>query len=400
MFILLSALFTFSMFYRSTNAIIAPDLTKALHLNAEKLGILGGAFFYSFALLQFPMGMLLDRIGPRIIITVFSLIGAFGAFIFAFAHSFITAFIGRVLIGAGMASVLMGSLKVFVLKFPQDKFALLSGTIIAIGTLGNILATSPLAYLNSIIGWRQTFIWAGIFNVALSLLVFISLSHNPSNHQIPSSDDSSAHKNIGETIKHLLGDLSFWQIGAIAFFRYGTFVALQGLWLGPYLMDIKGYTPVEAGNILMMVSLGMVAGSPVAGHLVERFHSVKRVILSALSMYVITLIPLTGIWEIQSPLIFSILFFTLGFFSGFGMLTYTHIKGLFPLTMSATAIAGVNFFTMAGGAFFMQLLGSMLEFFVGTGRCYASQAYHYAFFTCIIGMVLSLLFYMFSKSKR
>ena len=168
----LAALLTLSLFYRVSNAVIAPNLIQDLGLNAETLGILGGAFFYSFALFQIPMGPMLDRIGPRIIITSFSLIGALGAFLFAFANSFAAALVGRILIGVGMASALMGSFKVFTLRFSPDRFATLVGILLSIGTLGNILAASPLAYLTSSIGWRMTFILAGGITALLAFLIF------------------------------------------------------------------------------------------------------------------------------------------------------------------------------------------------------------------------------------
>jgi MFS family permease len=167
-FSILSLLYIFSQFFRVSNAVIAPNLIQDLGLNAETLGILGGAYFYSFALLQIPMGPMLDRIGPRIVVTLFPLIGALGAFLFALSGSFTSALLGRILIGLGMAPVLMGSMKVFILRFPPEKFATLVGTILSVGTLGNIFAASPLAYLTSVIGWRVTFILAGGITILLA----------------------------------------------------------------------------------------------------------------------------------------------------------------------------------------------------------------------------------------
>jgi MFS family permease len=171
-FLILSSLFVLSMFYRVSNAVIAPNLINDLALNAETLGILGGAYFYSFSLLQIPMGPLLDRIGPRLIIPVFSLIGALGAILFALGESFTAALIGRVLIGMGMACMLMGAMKVFTLYFSPEKFSMLAGIFLSIGTLGSILATSPLAYFTSTIGWRMTFIVAG---TVTALSAFLAL---------------------------------------------------------------------------------------------------------------------------------------------------------------------------------------------------------------------------------
>jgi MFS family permease len=161
-FPLLSTLFCFSMFYRLTNAVIAPDLIREFHLNAERLGMLSSAFFYTFALFQIPMGVLLDRIGPRKVITLFTLVGAAGAFVFACAGGFYMALAGRALLGIGMASALMGSFKVFVNRYPPRRFSTLSGAILSIGTLGPILATSPLVYLNSINGCPRFFALLGI----------------------------------------------------------------------------------------------------------------------------------------------------------------------------------------------------------------------------------------------
>src|SRR5208337_5226230 len=171
-FPLLSALFCFSMFYRLTNAVLAPDLIRAFNLNAERLGMLGSAFFYTFALFQIPMGVLLDRVGPRKVITLFTLVGAAGAFVFACAGNFYAALAGRALLGIGMATALMGSFKVFVNRYPPRRFATLSGAILSIGTLGPILATSPLVFLNSTIGWRLTFFYCGILTVGLALSLF------------------------------------------------------------------------------------------------------------------------------------------------------------------------------------------------------------------------------------
>jgi MFS family permease len=389
------------MFYRVSNAVIAPNLIQDLCLDAETLGILGGAFFYSFALLQIPMGPMLDRIGPRIIVTSSTLIGAIGAFLFAFGNSFLAAFLGRILIGAGMASILMGSLKVFTLQFPLEKFATLMGTLISVGTLGNILGTSPLAYLTSTIGWRTTFIVAGGVTAVLAFLTFLILGRErrkPENLTFSSS--SPPEMEILQSFRLILGSLAFWQIGAVAFFRFGIFMGLQGLWLGPYLMDIKGYSPVQTGNLLILLAIGMIVGGPIAGRLSDRiFHSRKGVALWGLGLYCLSLFPLIGVLEIQNPLWYGFIFFLIGFFSSFGMIIYSHAKDLFPVTISGTVMTLVNFFTMAGAAIFMPALGKIIESFPRIGHSYPAEAYHLSFLICFIGMAASLIFYAFSKKE-
>ncbi len=399
-FSILSILFIFSMFYRVTNAIIAPHLVKDFNLNAEELGILSGAFFWFFALSQIPMGPMLDRIGPRIIITIFMLIGASGAFVFAIGKSFITLLFGRILMGMGMASALMGGLKVLTLRFPSNRFSSLAGLFISIGTLGNILGATPLAYLDHIIGWRKVFIFASIITASFAFLTFWSLTGTGIVNM--GSGTLSSQKKIGlfQSIQTIAGSLSFWQISAAAFFRYGTFISLQGLWLGLYLMDVKGYSSVQAGNVLIMLAIGQAVGSPVAGRLSDRAScSIKTVALLGLSLYCISLFPMAGVFKIEGIFWYTVICFCIGFFQGFGVLLYAHVKGLFPDNLSGTAMAWVNFFIVAGGAVIMSAIGSIIDYFPHTQQSYQPIAYHISFLICFISMAGSLVFYAFSKTK-
>lgn len=399
-FLTLSALYFFSMFYRFSNAVISPNLIEDLGLNAETLGILGGAFFYSFTLLQIPMGPMLDRVGPRIVVSASAFIGALGAFLFASGNSFFTVFLGRILIGVGMSSVLMGSMKVFVLYFPPERFATLVGILLSIGTFGSIFAASPLAYFTSAIGWRTMFMLAGAGTILLTLLVFRALDvEKRVEGEIVSPSESEA--GIFQSIRLILKSLVFWQLGAIAFFRYGTISSLQGLWLAHYLISAKGYSPVQTGNFIVLLAMGAIVGGPVAGQLSDRvLHSRKGLALVGLSLYAACLFPLTGVIEVQNPVSYGILFFLIGFFNNFGMLIFSHAKEMFPTAILGTVITFVNFFTMAGGAIFMPVLGRVIESFPRTGNTYPAMAYHLAFLICFLGMTVSLIFYAFSKSEK
>jgi MFS family permease len=178
-------------------------------------------------------------------------------------------------------------------------------------------------------------------------------------------------------------------------------MGLQGLWLGPYLMDIKGYSPVQTGNLLILLAIGMIVGGPIAGRLSDRiFHSRKGVALWGLGLYCLSLFPLIGVLEIQNPLWYGFIFFLIGFFSSFGMIIYSHAKDLFPVTISGTVMTLVNFFTMAGAAIFMPALGKIIESFPRIGHSYPAEAYHLSFLICFIGMAASLIFYAFSKKEK
>jgi MFS family permease len=398
-FSILSVFYIFSIFYRVCNAVIAPNLTEELNLSAETLGVLGGAFFYSFALMQIPMGPLLDRIGPRIILTLSPLIGASGAFLFAMAESFPVALTGRILIGAGMSPLLMGSLKTFLTRFPPRHFSTLMGSFMAVGYLGNFLAASPLAYLNAIFGWRKVIFLAGVITALFSLLVFWVLAEgNSRNRASPASSPDKPALGVLQAMRLVLKSLSFWQLGAPAFFRYGTFIGLQGLWLGPYFMEIDGYSPVEAGQLLTALAAGIMVSGPIVGRFVDRTGtSKKKVILAGLILYTACLLPLIGVPRIKRFYEYIPLFLLMGFFNGSAILIFAHATSLFPASISGTVLTLTNFFSMSGGAIFMPLMGKVIESFPRVGGAYPVEAYHTSFLVCIFCMVASMIFYAFSK---
>ena len=394
-----SALYVLSLFYRVSNAVIAPNLCSDLGLNAETLGILGGSYFYSFALFQIPLGPMLDRISPRVIVACFSLIGATGAFLFGSGQSFTAALFGKALNGAGMACVLMGALKVFTLEFPARKFTTLMGIMVSIGMLGTVLAASPLAYLTFLMGWRMIFLMAGVITILLAFLLFWILRENKpkgASHAFP----GPAELKVGvlPSVRLVLGSLLFWQGATITFFRYGTFVSLQGLWLGPYLMEAKGYSPVQTGHVLILLAIGMIIGASIAGKLSDRtFPRPKRVILGGLSLYCLSLFPLVGTWEIQGSLLYGLIFFFIGFFNSFGIGVFSHVKETFPKSISGTVLTLLNFFTVAGAAVFMQSLGTIIEFFPKINGVYPARAYHLCFLVCFVAMAASLFVFTLSK---
>ncbi len=154
-FFITSSMFLTSQFYRASNAVIAPHLIRDLSLQTEGLGLLSAAFFYSFAFTQIPIGILLDRVGPRRSMTVLSFVAVIGALIFSWSTTLPIGILGRVLMGIGMGCNLMGTFKAMTIWFSPATFATLSGVTFSIGTLGNMLATTPLALLVARVGWRM-----------------------------------------------------------------------------------------------------------------------------------------------------------------------------------------------------------------------------------------------------
>lgn len=396
-FSLASLLFVLSQFYRVANAVIAPSLQRDLALTAQQLGLLSAVFFYAFAFVQIPLGMAIDRFGGRLTMAVLTAGGAGGALIFAGATSFPVALLGRGLLGFGMAGNLMGSMKLFSQWFSPREFATLSGMMLALGTLGNILAATPLAVANEAIGWRGSFVIAGTVTFLLAAVFFFCVEEHPSGAQVPPAPPTGA--GFWPGLRTLYASRNYWIISAATFFRYGTLVAIQGLWIGPYMIQQLGLSPITAGNLLCALNIGLVLGSPLGGWLSDRaLRSRKKVVLLGLSMMAVDLFGLALGWAGKSLWILGGLLFSFGLFGSFGIVMYAHIKELMPAHMTGSALTGINLFTMLGGAALLQGLGWMLDH--GWARNPAGHPdYHMLFVLCALGVGAAMVAYSFVKDS-
>ena len=400
-FCLLALLFVISQFIRVSNAVVAHELVRDLDLSVTELGLLGSAFFYAFAAVQIPLGWALDRFRPGLMVALIPLLCALGIFLFSAADGFGMAFAGRLLMGVGMSAALMGSFKVFSIRYAPYHFATLCGVIVSIGTLGNMAASTPLVLLVEAVGWRMAFAMVGVGIVLISLANIRLL--RSTNEDPGERAEASPAKTISlkEGLKFLARSLIFYQTAFITFFRYGTFVALQGLWGGPYLRDALGFSAVQTGNILFFFAIGAVFGSTLSGRLSDRvFRTRKWVTVPAITVYTLMFLCLSGLVTVKSFWANAVLFFLTAFFGSAAVIVYTHIKESCPKEMTGLALTSVNLFNMGGAAIVMHLLGYVVGYFHETGGGYPPEAFHTAFFLCFLGNTAALIFYAFSKDTK
>jgi MFS family permease len=346
--------FILSMFYRVSTTVISVDLTRDLGLSTIQLGDLSAAFFYAFALSQIPMGLALDRLGARVVITLLNFTGVLGAVLFGLAQSAGAAFWGRVLMGIGMSCNLMGMLILFSAWFPPTRFATLSGLFVSIGTLGSLFGATPLALLTRALGWRNSFLAIGAFNAIQAVTFYLVVRNRPFGFEGPVLK-------IGNPLKGLVkvwALKNYWFISANTFFRYGSLAALQGLWAGPYLMVGLGLNTLEAGNVLLVMGGGYMIGLPIFGRISDRvIRSRKKVIIPSLWILALVILSLS-FWPRGTNLFWIyLIFLLLGLAAAPGQIMFPHIKELVPQEITATAMTGVNLFTMLGPAFLTQAIG-------------------------------------------
>jgi len=400
-FVLASANFFFSQFYRSTNAVIAPQLIRDLSLDTGDLGLLSAAFFYAFGLAQIPITLFLDRIGARRMMTGFSAAGVLGAFVFSWADSLAMGVLGRALLGIGMACNLMGTLKLLTLWFDPLRFATLSGLVLAIGTLGNMAATSPFVVLVDWMGWREAIrVLAGL-TLLLVMLFYAAVRDRPDDlgKKQRGFELSPNPSNLLADLWLLLKNRDYWIISYATFVRYGIFAAFQTLWAGPFVMQGLGLSAITAGHLILLLNVGVILSGPLWGAISDRVIKTRKwlvcwdvVVLTLLLVFIAFAGPDTGLMALL------VLFFSFGLFQP-GTLMYVQMKEIMPLRMAGTAMTGVNFFTMVGAAFFLQALGGLMQtLYPQASR--SLPAFHAAFFGCAAFTASVAVIYSFTRDAK
>ncbi len=395
-FFLACLLFVLSQFYRASVAVISPELMADLGLDTRGLSLVSAAFFYAFAAMQIPIGLYLDSIGPRITMTVLTLVAVAGALLFARGDSLTALVVGRALLGVGMACNLMGTLKLITLWFGPLRFATLSALVISVGTAGNLAASTPLVVMVDALGWRGTFMAFAAVNLVLAAVFFLVVRDRPDScrNGAGAAPASAGFGQILSGVRALFSEKDYWIISLGTFCRYGIYAAVQALWAGPFLMHVLGVSPIATGNLLFLMSIGIVVGSPVCGWLSDTgIGSRKAVVVAGLMGMLAVLVVFARLSAGVGFFPLAALFFGFGFFSGAGQIMYAHIKERMPIERAGTAMTGINFFTMAGVAVFLQGLGSLMQRFY-PGASLGAGAFKGAFYLCAGCLLVTSVLYL------
>ncbi len=239
--------------------VITPELARDLDLGPSALGLLSGTFFVTFALAQLPVGVLLDRVGPRRTASGLMLLAAAGAVTFATAGGRSGALIGQALIGVGCAPVFMSALFVAARRYPPARFAAIASLILAVGQAGVIVGTTPLALVAEALGWRGALLIAAALMAGAALAVRLLVEDPPR---------LAASETLAAAVAGVLAVLrvrALHPILPMCLVSYGAVITIRGLWGGPYLADVFGLDPTARGNVLLVMSLGLIAGTVAYG---------------------------------------------------------------------------------------------------------------------------------------
>jgi MFS family permease len=363
--------------FRTINAIISQDLVRDLGLAPGQLGLLTAAYFFTFALAQIPLGVLLDRFGPRRIETVLLLLAAAGAGIFSAARGIELLVMARALIGVGVSACLMAAIKSFVQWFPMSRLASVNGWLLACGGLGAFATSLPAEAALRYTDWRGLFAGIALLSLLVAALIFFVV---PDRH---AGEAREGWQELFAGVRRVFGAGVFWRVSLVGMVVQGTFLSVQTLWIAPWLRDVAGYE--STGGMLAAVAVAMIAGFGVSGSLSDRLarrgidHLVvlKASYVVAIAMFALIAAGVT----VAVPLIWVIY----GSCSATAItLSYPILSMRFPAGLAGRVNTANNMLVFVWAFVSQWGMGAVIGLWTAQGGHYALAGYRAAFGLCLL----------------
>jgi predicted MFS family arabinose efflux permease len=380
-----------SYVFRTINALIAGMLRDEFSLGAADLGLLTSLYFLVMAAVQWPLGVLLDRYGPRRVQSACLLVTAAGACVFAAADNFAGLVFGRTLIGIGVATALMAGLKAIVLWFPSERAGFGNGLLVTAGALGAVTASAPAHMLIDGLGWRALFLLLGGLTLAAAAIIVIV---------VPERDGATPAASGGAvtSLGSIYRDARFWTMAPLSATTIGAAWSIQGLWAAPWLADVEGFDRATVVHHLLIMGLALCLGALVLGTLADRLRRrgmPAETLLGAMAA-VFMLAQLTVIlnWPVLSLVSWAVI----GMAGAATVLSFAILPGYFPKEMSGRANAALNLLHLSAAFSAQWLTGVVIDQWPSADGRHPVVAYRVAFGLNLT--VQAIAFAWFAVSRR
>jgi predicted MFS family arabinose efflux permease len=372
----LAAIYLVSQFLRNSVGVIAPDLAAEIGLTAGEIGLLSSAFFFAFAAAQLPLGVAIDRYGPKRCMLVCALIAVLGALEFAIATTPAGLVTARILMGLGSSCYLMAPLALYARRFAPERFTVLAGIQIAIGTIGTLLVTAPLAWASAAIGWRATFLVVAGLMTACAVMVALVVREERTG-QAPAARRETIRESLAGVLE-VARMRGFASLFAMQFVTYSSYVLIVGLWGGPFLAHVYGYGLTQRGDLLMLPAISHIIGVLAWGHAQRMLGAYKPLVLGGAltTAFALGLLAIVGR---PAPWALAVWLAVFGLLPAYLPVLIAHGRSLLPPQLIGRGMTLLNVGTM-GGTFLVQLVsGAVIDLFPAEGGIYPLAAYRAVF---------------------
>ena len=381
-----------SYLLRTVNAVISPELTNELGLSASGLGLLTSAYFLSFAAMQIPVGILLDRFGPRRVEAILLVVAAAGALLFGLSHSVATLTLSRALIGLGASACLMASLKGFSQWFGNERMAGLTGLVMSVGGLGAVTASVPLEHALPILGWRGAFfVLTGLLLVAAGVIGFGVI-------EAPHGTNRDSLRAQFRDLLTVVRSRQFRRFVPQAGFFVGSFMAMQGLWAVPWLINVDGYDRRAAADHLMWLNFAALFGQLTIAALATRLARAGvptiRIMYGGQALSLLTQLLICAGVPASLPL-----WFAYGMFNTTGALMYSTLAAFYPLALAGRVMSTINLIAFVGAFSIQWGFGVLVDTLSAHGIATAA-AYRLSFGLLILAQFAALLRLLSGGERR
>lgn len=336
-FVIFATGYFLSYLYRTVNAVLAPDLTRDLALSPADLGLLTAAYFMTFALFQVPLGVLLDKYGPRRVESLLLVLAALGAAGFALADTVPMLILARALIGLGVSACLMAGFKALVQWFPREKLPLWNSVYMVAGGLGAVTAAAPVELALQVTDWRGVFLALAGLTLLAALAIALFVPTPPTDpHAAPAGDSVLAG------LKAIYGSALFWRIAPMAAACQGTYLAYQSLWIGPWVRDVQGLERAAAASVVTAAAFGMAGGYLLLGLIAEaaRRRGIGPLTVARIGMSLFVLVQISLLLAAPLPPALSWMLF--GGIGSASMLCYAYLSQSMPPHLAGRVNTAVN----------------------------------------------------------
>lgn len=379
--------YVLSQFYRAFLAVMAPDLGVDIGATPADLASASGMWFLVFAVMQIPVGELLDRVGPRLTMGVmFALGGAGGAAVFAVASVPWHVSLAMAMIGFGCAPVLMASYYIFARSYAPAVFATLAGVTLGIGNFGNIASSIPLTLAVEAIGWRGAMWVLAAVSLAIAAFSLVCV-------QDPEKAEGSHQGSVLDLLKLPV----LWPILILMMVNYVPAAGMRGLWAGPYLDQVFAASAVTVGYVTLVMSIAMAAGNFIFGPLDQIFPSRKGIVMVGNVAGAIS-VGLLVLFAGHSVILSAILFAAIGVCGATFVVIIAHAKTFFPEHLMGRGVTLLNLFGIGGVGIFQSLSGRVFEGAAATLSPVAAYQVLFGFFGT--ALLIGCIAYAFSRDGR